>query len=345
MAAVIDLRSDTVTLPTQRMKEAMFNAELGDDVFEEDPTVNRLQRLAADMLGKEAGLFVASGTMSNLVAVLTHCRRGDEMIVGDEAHMFYYEVGSSSALASVHVRTIPNRRGALDPSQVEGAIRDDNVHFPRTRLVALENTHNRHGGIALTVEQTDAVVAVARKHGVRVHMDGARLFNAAVALGVPARRLVEGCDSAGVCLSKGLCAPVGSVLVGSKEFIDEARRSRKMVGGGMRQAGVLAAAGIVALTEMVERLAEDHANARTLAEGLATLPGAKVDLTAVQTNIVVVDVVRADMTGAQFIARMAELGVRTIGFGGNLVRMVTHHGVSTGDVERALDAARQVLTA
>ncbi|MHB0869855.1 MAG: low-specificity L-threonine aldolase [Chloroflexota bacterium] len=346
MDAIIDLRSDTVTLPTARMRDAMSRAELGDDVYGEDPTVNRLQRLAAEMLGKEDALFTASGTMSNLVAVLTHCGRGDEMIVGDQAHMFYYEAGGASALGGVHVRTLPNRRGALDPAGVEAAVRDPhNVHYPRTRLVCLENTHNRCGGVALTPEQVGSVVAVARKHGLKVHVDGARLFNAAVAQGVEAARLVEGCDSVNICISKGLCAPVGSLLVGSREFVAEARRNRKVVGGGMRQAGILAAAGIVALEEMVDRLAEDHANARTLAEGIAGLPGVRVDLGAVQTNIVVVELVRDDLPPAQFIARMAELGVKVTPFGSNLVRLVTHHGIGSGDVERAIQAARKVLAA
>jgi len=343
MSANIDLRSDTVTLPTPRMRDAMSRAELGDDVYGEDPTVNRLEQLAADMLGKEAALFTASGTMSNLLAALTHCRRGDEMIVGDEAHMFYYEVGSASALGGIHSRQLPNRHGALDPVDVEAAVRGENIHFPRTRLVCLENTHNRHGGVAITVEQTEAVVSVARRHGIRVHMDGARLFNAAVALGVEPRRLVDGCDSVGICLSKGLCAPVGSLLLGTAEFVCEARKYRKMVGGGMRQAGVLAAAGIVALEEMVDRLAEDHANARLLAEGIADLPGVYVDLAAVQTNIVVLELRRPDMSAAEFIGRMKELGVKATDFGANLVRMVTHYGITRSDVETTVRAARQVL--
>lgn len=345
MAAIIDLRSDTVTLPTSRMREAMSRAELGDDVYGEDPTVNRLERLAADLLGKEAALFTASGTMSNIVAVLTHCRRGDEMIVGDQAHMFFYEVGGSSALGGVHVRTVPNGRGLPDVADMESAIRGDNVHFPRTRLICLENTHNRCGGVALTAEETASVVEIARGHGVRVHMDGARLFNAAVALGVEARRLVEGCDSVGVCLSKGLCAPVGSLLAGRAEFVAEARRFRKMVGGGMRQAGILAAAGIVALHEMVDRLAEDHSNARLLAETLADISGLRVDLGTVQTNIVVVELVRPDLTAEGFISRMSEMGVRISPFGGRLVRMVTHHGITRDDVETTCRAVRRVLSA
>lgn len=346
MDGIIDLRSDTVTLPTPKMMEAMSRAELGDDVYREDPTVNRLQRLAAEMLGKEDALFTASGTMSNLVAVLTHCGRGDEMIVGDQAHIFYYEVGGASALGGVHVRTVPNHRGALDPAEVEAAVRDpNNLHYPHTRLICLENTHNRCGGVALTPEQVEAVAAVAHRNGIKVHLDGARLFNAAVALGVAPARLVRECDSVNVCISKGLCAPVGSVLAGSREFIDQARRNRKMVGGGMRQAGGLAAAGIVALQEMVDRLAEDHANARVLAEGIADLPGVRVELDTVQTNIVVIELQRPGLSGAEFVRRMGERGVKVSPFDGQLVRMVTHYGITRSDVEKAIKVTREALVA
>ncbi len=346
MDAIIDLRSDTVTLPTPRMIEAMSRAELGDDVYGEDPTVNRLQRLAAEMLGKEDALFTASGTMSNLVAALTHCGRGDEMIVGDQAHMFYYEVGGASALGGVQVRTVPNHQGALDPREVEAAIRDpNNLHYPYSRLVCLENTHNRCGGVALTPEQVGGVAAVAHERGLKVHLDGARLFNAAAALAVDPAVLVRECDSVNICLSKGLCAPVGSVLVGSKAFIDQARRNRKMVGGGMRQAGVLAAAGIVALQEMIGRLSEDHANARVLAESIAELQGLRVDLNTVQTNIVVIEVQRQGLSGEEFIRRMGEMGIKVSPFGGQLVRMVTHYGITRADAERTIRAARQVLAA
>ncbi len=346
MAGIIDLRSDTVTLPTPGMIEAMAHAELGDDVYGEDPTVNRLQQLAAEMLGKEAGLFTASGTMSNLVAALTHCGRGDEMIVGDQAHMFYYEVGGASALGGIQIRTIPNHQGALDPAEVEAAIRDPrNVHYPTSRLVCLENTHNRCGGVALTPEQVGAVAEVAHRNGLGVHLDGARLFNASVALGIDAAVLVRECDSVNICLSKGLCAPVGSVLVGSREFIDRARKNRKIVGGGMRQAGVLAAAGIVALEEMVGRLAEDHANARVLAEAVAEMPGLRVDLDTVQTNMVVIEVQQRGLSGEEFLRRLQKRGVKVSPFGGQLVRMVTHYGVTRTDVEKAISATREALVA
>ena len=345
MAMMIDLRSDTVTQPTPLMREAICEAEVGDDVYGEDPTVNRLEELGAEMLGKEASLFTASGTMSNLVSILTHTQRGDEMIVGNEAHIFFYEVGGAAALGGVHVRAISNRGGTLDPHEVEDAIRGDNIHFPRTRLVCLENTHNRCGGVALTAAQTEAVADVAHGHGAALHMDGARIFNAAVALGVNVRELVRSCDSVSVSLSKGLSAPVGSLLAGSRDFVAEARRYRKMVGGGMRQAGVLAAAGIVGLEQMVGRLAEDHANAKALAEGIASLPGVQVDLDSVQTNIVVMELSRAGMQAEDFIAAMAARGVLTTPFGGSLVRMVTHNGISRGDVETACRTAREVLAA
>ena len=294
---MIDLRSDTVTLPTPRMREAMYRAELGDDVFGEDPTVNRLQELAAERMGKEAGLLVVSGTMGNLVSLLTHCGRGDEIICGDLAHTFLYEAGGVSALGGVHVRTVPNQpNGMLLPEDVEAAVRPDNVHFPRSACVCLENTHNRCGGAALSVAQMQSVAAVARRHGLKVHVDGARIFNAAVALGVPAAALAAEADSITFCLSKGLAAPVGAVICGSQAFIAQARRNRKVVGGGMRQAGVIAAAGIVALEEMVERLAEDHAHARLLAEAIAEMPGLHIDPTAVMTDIVIFDVTHPTLT-------------------------------------------------
>ncbi len=344
MVATIDLRSDTVTHPTPEMREAMYRAEVGDDVYGEDPTVERLQRLAAEKLGKEAALFTASGTQSNLVGVLTHCGRGDEVIVGDQAHIFHYEVGGVSALGGIMVRPVPNRSGALDPADVQAALRDPtNVHHPISRLVCLENTHNRCGGVALTAEQTAAVADVAHSHGLKVHLDGARLFNAAVALGVEAKTLAEPCDSVNICLSKGLSAPVGSLLVGSAEFIARARRNRKMVGGGMRQVGILAAAGIVALEKMVDRLAEDHANARALAEMVAEFPGMKVDLKSVQTNIVVAEVDRQDMTAAQFLARADEQGVKISPFGGNKIRFVTHYGITRQDVEAACRIVKSIL--
>lgn len=341
---MIDLRSDTVTLPTPRMREAMARAELGDDVFGEDPTVNRLQELAAERMGKEAALFVASGTMANLVSLLTHCGRGDEAIMGSMAHTFLFEAGGVSALGGVHVRTVPNLpNGMLDPAEVEAAVRPDNVHYPRSRVVVLENTHNRCGGAVLSPEQTHAVAAVAHARGLKLHLDGARIFNAAVALGVPAHVLAAEADSVSFCLSKGLACPVGSLICGSKQFIAEARRIRKAVGGGMRQAGVLAAAGIVALEEMIDRLAEDHANARLLGEAIAGIPGLAIDPKTVMSNIVIFEVTSPKVTPAQVSARLLELGVKINPIEGRKMRAVTHYGIERRDVEEAIAALQQVM--
>ncbi|MBI5305908.1 MAG: low-specificity L-threonine aldolase [Chloroflexi bacterium] len=339
----IDLRSDTVTLPTPQMRAAMANAELGDDVYGEDPTVNRLEELAAEQMGKPAALFVASGTMANLVALLTHCARGDEVIVGSKAHMFINEVGGMAALGGIHPRTLANQPdGTLVLDEIANAIRGDNVHWPRTRLIALENTHNHCGGAPLPIAYHRAVFDLARTHDLRVHIDGARIFNAAVALGATARDFAQYSDSVSFCLSKGLSAPVGSLLCGAREFIAEARRNRKMVGGGMRQAGILAAAGIVALATMVERLAEDHAHARYLAEQLADLPGIDLDPTSVKTNIVFFDLT-GGLTAAQAEKRLAQEGVLIGASGARRMRAVTHYGIARADIEDVLGVIRRVM--
>ena len=340
----IDLRSDTVTLPTEAMLAAMSRAQLGDDVFGEDPTVNRLEEIGAERMGTAAALFVPSGTMANLVSSLTHCRRGDEVILGDQAHMFYYEVGGMAAMGGVHPHTVANQEdGTMLPADIAGAIRGDNVHFPRTRLICIENTHNRCGGSPLTAEYVDSVMALAKEHGILVHVDGARIFNAAVALGVEVKELTRGADSVSFCLSKGLAAPVGSVVCGSKEFIAEARRNRKVLGGGMRQAGVIAAAGIVALEEMVERLADDHANARRLAEGIGNTLGLSVEAGKVKTNIVFFDLVDARLGADEFVPRLAAKGVKLLVLGPRRMRMVTHYGIEGADIEAALVAIGQVV--
>ncbi|MCK5181522.1 MAG: low-specificity L-threonine aldolase, partial [Dehalococcoidia bacterium] len=266
---IIDLRSDTVTHPTPGMRQAIFEAEVGDDVFREDPTVNRLEIMAATRMGKEAALLTTSGTQSNLIAVLIHSNHGDEIIVGDEAHILWYEVGGAATLGGVTMRTLPNDScGRLNLGDIDRAIRDKDIHYPETTLLCLENTHNRCGGTVLTTDYTDEVGNIDHTRGLKVHLDGARIFNAAIALGVPACTLAQNSDSVSLCLSKGLSAPVGSLLCGNKDFIERARKFRKMLGGGMRQAGIVAAAGIVALETMVDRLAEDHSNARRLAQGL-----------------------------------------------------------------------------
>jgi threonine aldolase len=341
---IVDLRSDTVTLPTPAMREAIYRAEVGDDVFGEDPTVNRLEEMAARRLGKEAALYVVSGTMGNLVALLTHCGRGNEFIVGHIAHTFLYEAGGSAALGGIHPRTVPNQPdGTLDLADVEAAIRPENIHFPRSRLICLENTHNRCGGAVLTPEYTKAVCQLAHRHGLAVHLDGARVFNAAVALGVDVKELVKDVDSVQFCLSKGLSAPVGSVVCGDEEFIYEARRSRKIVGGGMRQAGVIAAAGIVALEQMVDRMAEDHDNARRLAEGLAGIPGLAIDVDRVQTNIVIFELVSERLTPAELAARLGEGGVKLLAIEGRRLRAVTHYGIEAKDIELALAVIQELM--
>jgi threonine aldolase len=343
---VIDLRSDTVTLPTPAMREAIAKAELGDDVFGEDPTVNRLEALAAEMLGKEAALLTASGTMGNLVALLAHCQRGEEVMVGSEAHILHYEAIGAAALGGLGLRPILNDEGGrLDPSEVEGAVRPPDIHEPRSALVCLENTHNRCGGAVLSEDDMAAVAQVARRWGMAVHLDGARIFNAAVALDIPAAQLARHADSVAFCLSKGLACPVGSVLCGSAQFVQRARRYRKMVGGGMRQAGIIAAAGIVALETMIDRLREDHDNARVLAEGLADLPLLRLDPATVQSNIVVAEV--EGVSAPELMGRLREAGVLVIYMGGQRLRLVTHYGIERADVEEAVErmrAAASVLT-
>ena len=338
---VVDLRSDTVTLPTPAMREAMARAEVGDDVWEEDPTVQRLEAMSAALLGKEAGLFVASGTMGNLVSVVAQTKPGQEIVLDADSHIFNYEVAGGAVVGNVQTRPIKTERGFLSPAQVAEAIRPSNIHIPTTGLVCVENTHNRHGGTLCTPEEISAVAAIAHRAGVPVHLDGARLFNAAVALGRPAREFAAHADSVTFCVSKGLSAPVGSVVCGTREFIARARRVRKMVGGGMRQVGVLAAAGIVALEQMIDRLAEDHANARRLAEGMAALPKIRIDPARVQTNIVIFFVDRPD--GADtLVAGCLARKIKIHAIGPTSIRCVTHKDVDDADIERALQAFAEI---
>jgi threonine aldolase len=341
---IIDLRSDTITLPTPEMRQAMVQAELGDDVFEEDPTVNQLQARAAELMGKEAGLFVASGTMGNLVALLTHCGRGAEVILGDQSHTFVYEAGGAAALGGIHPRPLKNHKGGtMLLEDIEAAIRAENIHFPRTRLICLENTHNRCAGAALSAEYTQAVGDLARRHNLKLHIDGARIFNAAVALNLPPSELAAPADSITFCLSKALCAPVGSVLCGSREFIYEARRNRKILGGGMRQAGGLAAAGLVALEQIVPHLPTDHANAQKLAQGIAAIPGLTVE--PVQTNIVYFRLApEARLSDEQLVAGLAQHNVKVLALGVHRFRAVLHYWIDEQDVDAAVDALRAVLS-
>jgi threonine aldolase len=342
----VDLRSDTVTLPTPEMREAMAQAPVGDDVYGEDPTVNRLQEMAAALVGKEAGLFVASGTMGNLTAILAHCGRGDEIILGDKAHTFLYEAGGISALGGVHSHQVPNQPdGSLLLEDLRNAIRSDDAHFPPTRLIALENTHNRCGGVYLTAEYTRAVGDLAKQHDLSLHLDGARLFNAAVAQSVQAVDLASPANSVTFCLSKALCAPVGSILCGSKEFIHRAHRIRKQLGGGMRQVGVLAAAGIVALQSMVDRLADDHSRASRLASGLREITGVVLDPGSPMTNMVFLSIseeipLNASQTARQLEAYRVRVGV----VAERRFRLVTHYWIDDAAVERAIQAFREVLS-
>ncbi|RPI88483.1 MAG: low-specificity L-threonine aldolase [Chloroflexi bacterium] len=344
---LIDLRSDTVTQPTPEMRRAMAQAEVGDDVYGEDPTINELQELAADKLGKEAGLLVPSGTMGNLAAILTHCGRGDEVILGNKAHTFLFEAGGISALGGVHSCQIPNQPdGTLALEDISSFIRADDDHQPITRLITLENTHNRCGGVVLTPEYTQAVGKLAKEHNLLLHIDGARIFNAAVALGVNASVLVEPADSITFCLSKALCAPVGSVLCGSREFIRQAKRIRKQLGGGMRQAGILAAAGIIALNTMVDRLAEDHYRAKCLADGLREIPGFELDPGTPYTNMVFFNVSPSvPLDAVQIAIRMEEQGVLVHDTGRRRFRLVTHYWIDDGAVKKAVDAFAKVITA
>lgn len=342
----IDLRSDTVTLPTPAMREAVYRAELGDDVFGEDPTTNRLEEMAAERMGKEAALLVASGTMGNLVCTLTHCRRGEEVILGDRSHTFLYEAGGMSTLGGIHPHTLSNQPdGTMRLEDIEGAIRGNNVHFPRTRLICLENTHNRCYGSALRSEYIDSVAALAKERGLSVHLDGARIFNAAVALGIDVKELTANVDSLSFCLSKGLSAPVGSVVCGSSEFIAEARRARKVLGGGMRQAGVIAAAGIKALEEMVDRLAEDHENARRLAEAIARISGLSIEPAKVQTNIIYFELDEERMTPTELVTELDKKEVKLLSVGARRLRAVTHYGISAGDIDLTVKALGEVMKA
>ncbi len=344
---LIDLRSDTVTLPTPAMREAMARAEVGDDVYGEDPTVNRLEELAADLVGKEAAIFVPSGTMGNLTALLAHGRRGARVICGDECHIYHYEAGGASALGGLVYHPLPTAPdGTLPLERVRAALAaPHDEHEAPPGVLCLETTHNRCGGTVLPLTYLEEAHAIAREAGVPLHLDGARIFNAAVALGVEARAIARHADTLLFCLSKGLAAPVGSIVAGPRPLIARVRRMRKLVGGGMRQAGVIAAAGIVALTEMTARLADDHATARTLAEGLAALPGLQVDLSRVQTNIVRFELAASHLAPMDFLAALRQCGVLIGQLEGNVLRAVTHYGISPGDVRQAVAAIRDVLEA
>ena len=341
----VDLRSDTITLPTKEMLDSISSAELGDDVFQEDPTVNRLEDLAATKFNKEAALFVPSGTMANLVAVLSHCQRGDEVVLGDQAHTFLYEAGGISAFGGVHSRQIPNQEdGTLLLEDIKKSIRKEDVHFPPTRLICLENTHNRCLGMPLSVDYTNSVTEIAKNNSLSVHVDGARIFNAAVSLDASVTELTDNIDSVSFCLSKGLSAPAGSMLCGNKDFIEKARRNRKALGGGMRQAGVLAAAGLVALEKMTDRIIDDHENARTLAEGISNIDGIRINLDRVKTNIIYFSLDHPKVGGALLLEKMVEQNIHFFELGPSWFRLVTHAGVSKDDVDDIVREFERILS-
>jgi len=339
---IVDLRSDTFTLPTPEMMQAIQEAELGDDVFQEDPTMNKLEKLAAQKIGKEKALFVTSGTQANVVSLLAHTERGDEVIMEAQSHTYLYEVGAMAALGGLMAHPVPGNKGVLYPEDVKKAIRGDDIHFPKTRLVCLENTHNNAGGIVVTPEQIKAVADVVKPQNIKMHLDGARVFNAAVALKTDVKTITKEFDSVMFCLSKGLSAPVGSMVCGSEEFIMKARKVRKMLGGGMRQVGILAACGIAAIEKMVDRLKDDHANAQKLAKGLSELKGISIDLDTVQTNIIIFDV--AKLGGShKFIEILEKKGVKCLARDETHVRMVTHRMVSSEDIDTALERIKEVV--
>ncbi|MCA9939820.1 MAG: low-specificity L-threonine aldolase [Anaerolineales bacterium] len=342
----IDFRSDTVTWPTPEMRRAMAEAPVGDDVYGEDPTVNHLEAMAAERVGKEAALFVASGTMGNLIAILTHAGRGDEAILGQDAHINCWEAGGMAALGGVIPYALPTDEwGRMDLAQVEAAIRPDDPHCPRTRLILVENSYGARNGAPVPLDYLAGIGAIARRHGLATHMDGARLFNAAVALGVPASTVTRSIDSVSFCLSKGLCAPVGSLLCGSAAFIRQARRVRKVLGGGMRQAGVLASAGIIALTYMVDRLALDHQNAAALARGLAQIPGIRLNPAQVRTNIVFFDLAPdAPLTAPQIAERLCRQNIWIGAESERSFRVVTHYWIGPREIELLLSALEEIMT-
>jgi threonine aldolase len=338
---IVDLRSDTVTLPTEEMLEAIRHAKLGDDNFREDPTVNALEEMAAKKLGKEAALLVTSGTQGNLVSLMVHTRRGDEVILEADAHIYHFEVGGLSSIAGLVPRLIPGSLGILDPRDVEEAIRPPDIHQPKTSLICIEDTHNLAGGTCWPPDRIKAIGDLAHNHGLAVHMDGARIFNASVALRIDARELTKPVDSVMFCLSKGLCCPAGSLIVGNEEFIEKARRVRKLLGGGMRKAGILAAPGIIALEKMIGRLEEDHENARRLALGLSKIPGIAIDLKRVQTNIVFFELENMDLKPQGFIDAIGSRGVKALAFG-KRIRMVTHKDITKESIDYALEVCEEV---
>jgi len=341
---IIDLRSDTVTLPTKEMMDAIQNAVLGDDVLEDDPTVIKLESQTAELLGKEAALFVPSGTMGNLISIMVHCPRGSEVILGNKSHTFKYEAGGISALGGIHSAQLKNNpNGTIDIDNIENAIRDDNVHFPKTACISLENTHNICNGSPINVEYLSKVLNLARENNLKIHTDGARIFNASVALNVEVKELAQFTDSITFCLSKGLTAPIGSMVCGTEEFIYFARRTRKILGGGMRQVGILASAGLVSISKMVNKLKLDHENLTQLANGLAQFKEIDINPDDFKTNILFFGLKNTSINDEELVFKMEKLGVRFFALSKNKFRLVTHSGVHNDDINYTLNAFSNVF--
>lgn len=338
-----DFRSDTVTKPTERMRRAMYEAEVGDDVLGDDPTVKKLEELSAEKIGKESALFVPSGSMGNAICVKLWTREGDEVIVEERCHIYNIELGNLSVLSRVLPRPVPSKRGEISPLEIEKAIRKRGLTSNGTSLICLENTHNFWSGAVVSVENFKEIRKIADKHNLKIHLDGARIFNASIARKIPVTEWTSLVDSVMFCLSKGLSAPIGSIVAGSKEFIEEAWRIRKLLGGGMRQVGVIAAAGIVALEEMIERLEEDHILAKKLAEGLSEIKGIEINPEEVETNIIIFKVKKDGLKAPEFVERLKEKGILALSISEDEVRFCTHKDVNEGDVERALKACREIL--
>lgn len=339
----IDLRSDTVTTPTEKMREAMKEAEVGDDVMKEDPTVNRLERTAADKLGKEDALFVTSGTQGNITSILTHTEHGEEVILGKNCHIYKYEVGGYASLAGLSAKLLDDSKGFLDLEDIESSVRGEDVHYPETSLVCMENTHNVTGGVPIDSAYTKKICDLAHDYELKVHLDGARLFNAAVALNEDVKELVDKVDSVQFCLSKGLSAPVGSIIAGSEDFIERARKNRKKLGGGLRQTGVIAAPGLIALNEMIDRLEEDHKNARKLTKGLQDI-GFDIGPEIFKTNIVLLDTSDLDLKSKEFVGRLEKENILALSMDDYVTRFVTHRGIDEKDIDRALDIIEGVYS-
>ena len=342
---MIDLRSDTVTLPSPEMKEFMFNASIGDDVYGEDPSVNLLENKTCDLFGKEDALFVPSGTMANLISVLTHCDRGDEILLGNQSHIFKYEAGGSSVLGGVHSHQLNNNDdGTIDINDILLAVNDtEDTHYAKTKLLCLENTHNRCYGSAIPVKYFQDVRDAIKPHSLKIHLDGARIFNASVALNAPVDKLVENVDSLSCCLSKGLSCPSGSMVIGTKKFITKARRLRKMLGGGMRQSGIMASAGIYALDYMIDRLKEDHINAQNLSNEISKINGLEIETTKVKTNLVFFKLTKDNLNANQLMKKLYEEDIKIDYKGNNIFRMVTHYGLKNNHIEKVVKTFKLIL--